>query len=547
MMALEFMRTKITENILYYCAVSFLPNIFLFFLYNNNSNEIKFSHCAVLAAALTVVSLCLFFLFRAVLRGKEGALLILLLFWGSFWLFGEIFFIKVIGEKALLLCLSGVIAAAAWRVRLYKDVFHKNRTVFYALGVAICALFVFNFAPAFYDSGAIARKSGVYELKTDFIVDGSLPRPDIYWFHMDEMMSFSAIEKYFGDAQETLKDELKKRGFVLNENAGLRAGYTQVAVPALTSPAFYDSYLGDALEEVNHLLRRPREYELNKKFNLDGLDLQKDIAPALELFHAFMAADYHTVTISPFIDYSITVIDRFYRSNWRDNRYKRPFTTKKEYKNGTIWEDIDGLKTLLTLVTPLSIADKAITGYINEKAEASWLPIPEHREATDQLTAQSIGHAEETSLYRMLFDSFSVPSPKLIYAINCIAHSPYNKLLQADNPNSVDLLYLPHYVYAADVMLNMIDAVLEQNPDAVIVLQGDHGIHAGGQYYMMNKRYPIPQILEMNHSVISAVRIPPQYDEPTEPLDPLDISRWLVNHFVGENYSFLRYSGNLYE
>ena len=114
-------------------------------------------------------------------------------------------------------------------------------------------------------------------------------------------------------------------------------------------------------------------------------------------------------------------------------------------------------------------------------------------------------------------------------------------IIHLDNSFAVDLLYFPQYKYATEVMLITIDMVIEQNPDAIIVLQGDHGIHNRGQWDLIRKGFPESQILEMNYSVISAVRIPQQYYELIEPLDPLDISRLLVNLFVGENYPLLYY------
>jgi hypothetical protein len=82
--------------------------------------------------------------------------------------------------------------------------------------------------------------------------------------------------------------------------------------------------------------------------------------------------------------------------------------------------------------------------------------------------------------------------------------------------------------------------VLEHNQEAVIVLQGDHGIHMQPSHnHMANIGFHEEEILELFDSVISAVRIPPQYGGLDEPLDPLNITRLLVNRFVGENYEML--------
>jgi hypothetical protein len=90
---------------------------------------------------------------------------------------------------------------------------------------------------------------------------------------------------------------------------------------------------------------------------------------------------------------------------------------------------------------------------------------------------------------------------------------------------------------------------LAYDPGAVIVVQADHGIHGigpGDAYFdsdfMFARGYSLEDQLNLNLQVMSAVRIPSQYGELTEPLDPLDISRYLVEHFIGGgNYEYLYY------
>lgn len=45
--------------------------------------------------------------------------------------------------------------------------------------------------------------------------------------------------------------------------------------------------------------------------------------------------------------------------------------------------------------------------------------------------------------------------------------------------------------------------------------------------------------IHLHHSVMSAVRISEQYGGLDMPLDPRNITRELVNRFVGENYELL--------
>nr|AXS01371.1 hypothetical protein [uncultured bacterium] len=457
-----------------------------------------------------------------------------------------------LSKGALLLAIVALLTMAMLVSRRFSHILKKGEAVFRAIAVMITVLFIYNFAPHVAEEISIAigqNPDTPYELKTDFVVDGALPHPDVYWLHMDEMMGFAAIEKYYGDGQEGLKQELAKRGFVINDSAELRIGFTLVAVPALTSPTFYDSYLKGQLSKVEHLFREQRERELAYKFRLDRLDIQKDIAPNLELFHAYMACGYTAITISPSDNnFGFAPIGHFYESD-RDEHQFLPYeawhndASKSFYEN--VQDDLSDLIHLLKLVSPLSLVDEIFT---NENPRKKWLTIPEHEDIVNRLTEHSLNIDEERQLYRTLFDSFSIPSPKFVYVANNVAHAPYDKIYKTgklENPSpgnnaAVDLLYLPQWEYAARVMLVSIDMILEQNPDAVIVIQADHGIQASGQRYMIDKGYPDSQILETNYSVIGAVRVPPGYGELPDQLEPLNVSRWLVNSFVGKNYELLQ-------
>lgn len=178
-------------------------------------------------------------------------MILLAFFWASFWFYNEIKnFVYGRGlelsDRRISVCLLLLLVVGGGILRYIKI----DRGVANVIAVMLCALFVFNFAPdaaAVYE-GNMQRAANArigelpYEIKTDFYVDPNLPRPNIYWLHMDGMMGFSAVEQYFGDPQVELKSELNLRGFVINEDARLEASYTNLAISAMLSPFFYDSY-----------------------------------------------------------------------------------------------------------------------------------------------------------------------------------------------------------------------------------------------------------------------------------------------------------------
>ena len=105
--------------------------------------------------------------------------------------------------------------------------------------------------------------------------------------------------------------------------------------------------------------------------------------------------------------------------------------------------------------------------------------------------------------------------------------------------SSIDLYPLAHE-YALNVMFNMIDMILHRNPDAIIIIQADHGIHLlYTQLALLEEGFTEVEVLRLFNSTINAVRIPTQYGGLDEPLDPLNIARELVNRFVGDNYQLL--------
>lgn len=540
------------DSVLYYTAAAFLPCVFLFFLYNRNRvmNNLFFSHILILAALFIVISLLLFAVYKKFCKSNEGAFAALLVSWVFFWLFEAIYNIahkysSSLRKSVLSVVMAICIAFVIWALRRHISFLVKRRSGLLFIPILTCILFLFNVSPAVYNAITVQLRSTSeikeYDLKSDFIVDDSLPTPDIYWLHMEESIGFTVTEKYFGDAQDELKSELTARGFILNEDAELKAGFTSVALPAMLSPTFYDNYLRQHLKEAETLFRGPRQSKLTGQFELDGINLNRDIVPSHELFVACKAADYTIIVTNP-LGGRLSSPDYLYRAD-----DELPLLTDVGEGNRNEVEAFKELADLLMMTTPLSIIEDRLLRFIDRYIDNSWVSIPEYKDDVNRISEQTYGTTYEKRIYRRLLDSFSISSPKLTYLVNRMPHSPYNKVyetgqIEHPSPNkehAVDILYLPNYKYATKVMLITIDMILEQDPGAVIVLQGDHGIHANGHSYLVKEGYPADQILELNYSVISAVRLPAELGELKEPLDPLNISRWLVNSFVGENYEML--------
>ncbi len=109
--------------------------------------------------------------------------------------------------------------------------------------------------------------------------------------------------------------------------------------------------------------------------------------------------------------------------------------------------------------------------------------------------------------------------------------------------------YPAHHAFAVKALLKYVDMILEQDPDAVIVLQADHGLHGLAMHIgyspeeareMLNAT---PEEMEaIWNQTMSAVRLPAERDTPqTREIlsDPRNISRYLINEYVGQNYEYI--------
>jgi hypothetical protein len=583
---------QIAERLVYLLAAALAPGIPLFFLYGQNvSQGLLFRHFLITGGALAAISLAIYTPLSLLFLRRRRAMIVVVLFWAVFWFYNPLGKIIARGDvgypqRKIALYLLFFVIFTAFILR------HTNmsRLAANTIAVLLCLMFAYNFVPQALAVSAGEKqrdwneKTGKlpYEIKTEFNVNPNLPHPNIYWLHMDGMMGFDTVERYFDDPQTTLKNELAGRGFIINESARLEAGYTAVAIPAMTSPVFYDSYLAGEFARVSQLTRRPRDISLSATMTENGFSLN-DIYPKIEILKAFSDAGYINIAnrgmrtspngltyfshiavsenVDMIIDYPNAIsagLDIYREAN-------RAFNTLIEFEN------------LITEASALSVVKPQIDEIFERKkpAGANTQQMPAYQETVDQYVTGSDSDHGMAFFVRAMKYAASIQTPHFAYFYNYMMH--YNRVNgtvigevvyerpiggtfifdengnvykeRLDDPYDVQL-YLPQHKYAVKQMAAQIDTIIENDPDAVIILQGDHGIHGFGpgetfdSEFMYGRGYSLEDQLNLNLHVISAVRIPPRYGELSEPLDSLDIARYLVNNFVGKgNYDYLYYTG----
>jgi hypothetical protein len=445
-------------------------------------------------------------------------------------------------------------------IKFHKIDFSKTTVVFNALAGIIFLLFVFNLVGAMAAGGtntlsATQLDDGgprpFHHIKTEFNVDRRAPSPDIYWLFMDGMLGFETVERFFNEPQNELREGLKNRGFIIDEGAKLNAGGTWSAMCALMFPNFYDNYFGELLADTNHLvLSVDRDTAIMPHLNADIGNMHSHIYPYPEFFSALNAAGYTTVQQStPGHGFTPFASNIFYDIRYDEQTVGTNHGLSPRFP---FFVGIENLLEMLIATTPLSIIQSRLRNFNNE---IGWRPIPAHSGLVEPLLITHNTHAlyHERLLFASLIDSFDIPSPKMVLTTPLFTHrtqwlyfspnhpEPFNTLhSDLDNPFAGNV-YMNAHKYAARVMLNMVDLILAENPDAVIIIQSDHGFRVEyTQNYLRANGMNDHDLFELIHSTINAVRIPESFGGLDEPLAPVNISRELINRFVGQNYKMAK-------
>lgn len=364
-----------------------------------------------------------------------------------------------------------------------------------------------------------ASAKALYESK-EYKIDKTLPSPNIYWIHCDGMLGFSSVEKYFGDDQTEFKQSLADRDFAINEDAYFEALHrTGVAVNVLMNPAWYDKALQEEVEYGVPVLQKSTG-DLNAFLSARW--------PALrfgsnnnEMVKAFSQKEY-TVTTAQTEGvqvFPITVQYAYigaykYEDNWDANR--------------PLVNDFSGVFSNVLYIISNALQDALIP-------MAEEIPSVEAKPTRDNIVLRQLADdAEHINGQGHLSIAFSMG-----------AHVPF---IYDENGDTIegDSSALNNYMgthrYAAKTTLQMVDMILETDPDAIIVLQADHGpnLLSVADIHEQLGADAVPE--EIWNQVLSAVRVPERYqneDFHYAMEDPRNISRWLINSFVGEQYEYL--------
>lgn len=514
--------------------LAFIP---LLFLFQRNAAYLSFAQVLITCAALALVTIVLFFLCRAILRSNTAAffscLFFIILIFAANGIYS--FFWPNIGNIVFLMPFPLSYAAGYLYIKIVPKKELEKLPVLACVG--LMAMLLMNVFPIITRT---AHSEPIEVAEYEAKVDSATPSPNVYWFLCDGMLGFDAMEQYFGDSQEELTQELTDRGFAINKSAAFESGHwTRIAIPALMCPHYYDEYLQEALSDHENAVAMREQPNLQ----LDDARVNN------ETILSFREKGYTTATISISGPYFYQTTNFYY---YIDARFKTPrdYESVPRLVENLNPEDTEFSESRLYAYQLGEVFLGGIPGkiydYFFSKDNLAEEELKTDFDGTSDVLLGSDGGKINYALVESLYDAIHSPdisAPKFVIVHDFLAHYPFDL---DENGNKVTddksiWSYPGQHTYAGKVLVNLIDMVLEADPNAVIVLQADHGLHEM-TLDQITQAFGADAALDIWNSVFSAIRVPEQYlngDEHYALSNPLNLSRYLINSFVGLNDSYL--------
>ena len=350
------------------------------------------------------------------------------------------------------------------------------------------------------------------------------------------MMGIKAMKKYFDYDDTYLTNYFNENSYYYNENASLATGHkTQRALVALYNPSYYDNFFKKYLSELEQSFIDSKK----PSFVVDYYEL-KDKRLNNELFNALSKKGYTFSAISELEQYSSLYVDYFfdyYNYNEENRLYCKDNNNYSDFDFDVNMEHFDSFldRTIFSdVLDNVNFLDYSIID--NKDIDLSKYSYISN---TDYWMARSILKDLD---YNYKIDS----NPKFTFVNFKLNHFPLSfdengNLLNEDEIENLDN-YLGNYIYSTYLLVDILNFIKDMDRDSIIVVQGDHGIHTIKNNIIMDSfDTDIYGVQEIRNSVINAVYVPDKYRNEDEKYlgNPLNISRYIVNNFVGDNYKYI--------
>ena len=399
------------------------------------------------------------------------------------------------GNKAALITGVGVVfffyfgyVQDALKGILVSNIPVNKTSILVPISIIIFIIFTIYFIKSKNNFESIIKIANVVSITlilvvcVQFIIPGaSAEKPNVYHIILDEYTDNEILTKKFGYNNEKFLEFLNNNGFYMHDKLF--------------------STFGSTVKELNVILNM----EYPKKIR-------------------WMSEDYESLNNNKVMsifsnqDYSVIETNSMMRwKNFSDVDTKLCYDTN--FINSEFLDQVLG---------------KSIIRYFLEKYQQ------DTRRDTIRCTFNVLNEITlKTDGPKYVFSHVYVPHPPFLFGPNgenvIPDHREISGLQSWENPQG----YVNQLIYATNEITVVIKNIVKNDPNAIIIVQGDTGTLTGTD---ISKKTDMKEIYQA-HSILYAVRIPDVED--SDYMIPVNTYRIIFNNYFNMNYDYLEYHGYL--
>jgi hypothetical protein len=312
---------------------------------------------------------------------------------------------------------------------------------------------------------------------------------DIYYLVFDAYGGQDILQSHYDHSNQELIELLERQGFFVQKNGRTNYDQTRFSISASLNIDYWQNFSANANFPMNSSIPK-------------SLCIDENV-----VFRFLQNNGYKTVTFATGLDMIDVATSDF---------YFRPKVTK-----------------------PL------INSTINNTFLALFFWKSQHLRHSKMIeyALDTISRGLDADTPVFVYAHIMLPHPPFIYTQNGEISIPRKKFDLLDNSAFIYRDHIENYVtgyrnqvsYADKRIMEIVTSIRAQSPEAIIVLQGDHG---PGSHFKQEDTIEID--LDEKYHILNAIYFPNQnYSLVTEGMTPVNTFRIIFNQFFGTNFSIL--------
>jgi len=471
----------------------FLFTLFpLLFLFADNVKEIPLRDIFLPALISLAITTTIWIILRNFLGGKKSALIIsvVLIVWIVVSQIRvaviniELEMLQILGSNKLLIPIFFVISVPAIIYIIKKNISNESIPIVNVISMVIFGFLIFQVVN--YDSTNMEEYSAIKEnIRIPIIQSDVVDKPDVYFILLDAYSGDVTLEKDYNFDNSKFKNELRDRGFFVQEPSYSNYPNTEAALPSILNMMYLDSIneiVGKDSDDKKILIELRDGNNVMDIFNNNGYDLT----------YIFGGA-----TASPSDDTEFEIV------------CGRGFLNMNEDLQRSIVHTYFSVQYLRTMMFndfrahDIQCARNEVLNFENNDQVPQYLHV---------------------HMY--------LPHPPLIY------DSEGNKIQNTFSYNRFDPslrdAYLEQTIYTNKITIEMIDSIQQKDDSAVIIVMSDHGGRLG-------INWENPTVMDYNRAFnnLSAFYFPGHENEIPEGITPVNAFRVFFNTYLDTDYEIL--------